>query len=79
MQIKIFDSIRLDAPFDEEACKRYSGWILSAIKNQKYNYGTAYNDCPVSFCCVDLFLCEASPSEHNIGFAETLCSFREQR
>ena len=25
----------LDEPFDEEACKRYSGWILSAIKNQK--------------------------------------------
>jgi len=25
----------LNAPFDEEACKRYSGWILSAIKNQK--------------------------------------------
>ena len=24
-----------NAPFDEEACKRYSGWILSAIKNQK--------------------------------------------
>ena len=25
----------LNAPFDEEACKRYSGWILSVIKNQK--------------------------------------------
>ena len=25
----------LNAPFDEEDCKRYSGWILSAIKNQK--------------------------------------------
>ncbi len=25
----------LKEPFDEEACKRYSGWILSAIKNQK--------------------------------------------
>ena len=25
----------LNAPFDEEACKRYSSWILSAIKNQK--------------------------------------------
>ena len=22
-------------PFDEEACKKYSAWILSAIKNQK--------------------------------------------
>jgi len=26
---------RLDEPFDEEACKRYSGWMLMAIKNQK--------------------------------------------
>jgi hypothetical protein len=26
---------RLDEPFDEEACKRYSGWMLSAIKNEK--------------------------------------------
>ena len=26
---------KLDELFDEEACKRYSGWILSAIKNQK--------------------------------------------
>ena len=34
----------LNEPFDEETCKRYSGWILSAIKNQKQNYGTAYND-----------------------------------
>lgn len=25
----------LDEPFDEEACKRYSGWMLMAIKNQK--------------------------------------------
>ena len=25
----------LDEPFDEEACKKYSGWMLSAIKNQK--------------------------------------------
>ncbi len=25
----------LEEPFDEEACKRYSSWILSAIKNQK--------------------------------------------
>ena len=25
----------LNEPFDEEACKRYSGWILSVIKNQK--------------------------------------------
>jgi len=25
----------LDEPFDEEACKRYSSWILSAIKSQK--------------------------------------------
>lgn len=25
----------LDEPFDEEACKKYSGWILLAIKNQK--------------------------------------------
>jgi hypothetical protein len=26
---------RLDAPFGEEACKRYSGRMLSAIKNEK--------------------------------------------
>lgn len=25
---------KVDEPFDEEACKRYSGWILSAIKNE---------------------------------------------
>ena len=49
---------KVDEAFDEEACKRYSGWILSAIKKQKKNYGTAYNDCPVSFCwCEDFVFC----------------------
>ena len=26
---------KVEEPFDEEACKRYSAWILSAMKNQK--------------------------------------------
>ena len=26
---------KVDEPFDEEACKMYSGWILAAIKKQK--------------------------------------------
>ena len=25
----------IEEPCDEDACRRYSGWILSAIKNQK--------------------------------------------
>jgi len=30
---------KVDEAFDEEACKRYSGWILSAIKNRKRTTG----------------------------------------